>query len=362
MFIGLNFMKRFGFKLLLPAAALLCLASSCKDDDDSSTTKYLSGDGVTFSFKAYVRMKDQITFKPYGAYHPESGEQVYYTCSCSELSIKDTVYLVDGAKKEGDVTFGPYTMPDSTGMFTFTCAAGATGYYGFSSSADVTVVDPEIGVNLTGTGIDPSEVEYIVDSRNTVDIPVAEQVYCYTTIADLDWLRQNMGYYPVGEEKTFGSAYLGCEAVSYMLGRFYNFQEAKTACPTGWRLPTDEEVIAVAKTVTGKTVSVGETIEGAAGAFMADAYFFDEKMWEFWPQVPITNSTALGFIPSGYAQNNGNGVIFSGITSYGGFWTSTEKDGKALYRFMNENIPDILAAYADETTFMANVRCVRNTI
>ena len=121
-------------------------------------------------------------------------------------------------------------------------------------------------------------------------------------------------------------------------------------------------MIAVAKTVTGETVSVGEAIEGAAGAFMADAWFFDEKMWEFWPQVPITNSTGLGFIPSGYAQDNGNGVSFSGITSYGGFWTSTQKDGKALYRFMNENIPDILAAYADEDTFMANVRCVRNSI
>ena len=78
MIIGLNFMKSFGIKLLLPFAAILSLAVSCKDDDESSTTPYLSGNGITFSFKAYVRMKDQITFKPYGAYHPESGEQVYW--------------------------------------------------------------------------------------------------------------------------------------------------------------------------------------------------------------------------------------------------------------------------------------------
>ena len=339
--------------LLLALLVTTVLPTGCKKDDDTDDTPYLNGT-MTFDVPFYARMGQKITIQPYGVSHPEKGKMKVYAYGTNpvKVALPDTVFVTKGKLEEGDVSF-TFTMPDSLSNYTVSCVASADGYYSRSMSAEITVISPELGASIIGNGIDPDDAA-IVDDR-TEEL-TGERTYFYTTISDLDWFRVNLAY--TGS----GRPYLGCEVMSYVMGRYYTYEEALTACPEGWRLPTEEEWIALGKGITGKDTKPGETIEGAAGALMADTYFNGVKMWEFWPEVKITNRTQLAFLPAGYADVSGESPKFLGGNDYAAFWTAT-KDGEdmAFYRYINENKPDIFSGSADTQSLALSVRCVRET-
>ena len=347
-------MKKFCIGSILLAFLLAgVLPTGCKKPDETDDTPYLSG-SMAFDVPFYARQGEKITIKPHGVSHPEGGKlKVYaYGESPVKVALPDTVFVAKGRIERGDLSF-TFTMPDSLDNFTLNCVAAADGYYSRSMSAEVTVISPEIGSSIIGSGIDPDDTS-ILDDRT--EDRTGERTYYYTTIGDLDWFRLNLAY--TGS----GKPYLGCEVMSYVMGRYYTYEEALTACPEGWRLPTDGEWIALGKVMTGKETQPHATIEGAAGALMADAYFNGNKMWEFWPEVKITNRSELAVIPAGFADVSGVSPKFSGGNEYAAFWTA-DKDGedKAFYRYINVNKPDIFSGSADTQSLALSVRCVRET-
>ena len=347
-------MKRFGKLFILALAVGSIAAVSCNNDEDTDTTPYLSG-SVSYDLPSYGRIRDTFTIEPYGAYNPD-GDEIFYYCSCSDLGLADTIRFNKSKIEKGEASF-TFTLPDSLATYVITCGAKADGFYAVTNSTTITSINPVPGGSITNNGIIFTD-DHITDIRNS-SIPTSECQYYYETIGNLIWMKHNMAYYPVGAEKTFGAPYLDSEVMSYIFGRFYTFEEAQSVCPAGWRLPTDEEWRALGRIYTGKDTAWSESIEGAAGSFMADAYFNGDKMWEFWPAVKITNASSLAFIPVGYAIHNDSFVKYIGVQEYAVFWTSsTTSDGKAVYRYINVHQPDIMFGTADKTSFAASVRCV----
>ena len=339
--------------ILLSLLVMGLFPTGCKKPDDTDSTPYLSG-SMTFDIPYYARQGEKLTIRPYGVSHPEGGSMKVYAYGASPVTVAlpDTIIVTKGKIDKGDLSF-TFTMPDSLGNFVLNCVASADGYYSRSMSADVTVISPEIGMSITGSGIDRDDAAIIDDRTSEL---TGERTYYYTTIGDLDWFRNNLAYTELGHP------YLRCEVMSYVMGRYYTYEEALAACPEGWRLPTEEEWIALGKVITGKDTKPGETIEGAAGALMADMYFNGEKMWEFWPAVKITNQTKLAVLPAGYADVSGESPVFSGGNEYAAFWTATpDGEGKAFYRYINVNKPDIFSGSADTKSLAVSVRCVRET-
>jgi uncharacterized protein (TIGR02145 family) len=159
-----------------------------------------------------------------------------------------------------------------------------------------------------------------------------------------------------------------------VLGRYYSYDEAMTACPEGWRLPTDKEWLEMLQTVDSSLTGVEpfNTIPGVASKLMADVRFNGEKAWEYWPAVgEITNETKLSIIPAGYAnlgskdaQGKYSRAKFTGYTKYAAFWTAdlaSEEEGTAFYRYLYCDQPDLLIGKGDRKFFGASVRCVRPT-
>ena len=82
--------------------------------------------------------------------------------------------------------------------------------------------------------------------------------YGWVRIGDLEWMTSNLKYYPEAPyyECTydlFGANY-AVKVRSHLLdidfaadykeyGNFYTWEEARTLCPEGWRLPTDEDCL-----------------------------------------------------------------------------------------------------------------------
>ena len=307
--------------------ALAAFASfSCKKDDETTETKpYLYG--LNFDLPSFSRPGATYTVSPYGVY-TEDGKNLEKITYKWKFNTDDFV----------EIDTFTFTV-NEVGNFTITCQASDPdgNYYANSTSKVIIVVDPALGKTLKSTGIDPDKDEHIFDSRGKA----GESEYYYTHIGELDWFRNNLAWTGAG------LAYDGDDITSFPLGRYYTWDEAMTACPDGWRLPTDEE---------------WATLGTQSGPLMCDAYLNNKKMWEFWPDVKITNSTQLSVIPSGYALPALTEPVFVSIYDYAAFWTATESETDsrmAAYRYMYVKEDLVRSAYGDKNSLALSVRCVR---
>ena len=94
---------------------------------------------------------------------------------------------------------------------------------------------------------------------------------------------------------------------------------------------------------------------------MVDARFLGTRMWEYWPQVKITNKSGFSVLPVGYANDSGSSPKFTGLNSYAMLWTSTsdsEDYGFCRYIYVKQN--DVLVGARDKKSFRASVRCIKD--
>jgi uncharacterized protein (TIGR02145 family) len=324
--------------------ALVLGVASCHKDDDTTTSDYFDGT-LSFSVPSFVRPGESYKLVPSGVTNPSGNGIGYFWLVSDIMSANDTTkYYTDSNKVDSSFTF---VAPTTLGDYTVKCVAFADGYYDSSLSKSVTVVSSE---SITGNGI-TSEDPSIIDNREG-----DETEYFYMTAGNLLWLKQNVSY-----SKT-GVSYENSPAMTKLFGNFYTWEQAKTACPDGWRLPTDAEWVSLAKSVDPtKDFKVGETFSGIGGNLMADIYFNSTKMWEYWPNVKITNSTGFAALPAGYAVISDTDNKFHGVQEYAAFWTADEFNAdQAVYRYINVNQSDVLVGAADKSSFAASVRCVKN--
>lgn len=333
------------FLLLVTLAfASICVFTDCKKDkDDEETLPSLTGT-VEFDLDKYVKPGQLVSLTPRGGVHPE-GDGIGYVWSFEWKSAKDTTkFDTDPASVTGaiDVIF-----PDQTGTFNITLYGYSIGYYSLTSSTTVNVVDDRLNASLSNTGIRATNSKF-VDSRDNL-------TYYTKEIGDLVWMRNNLAY------SESGVPYSNSPAMSYISGNYYTWEEAKTACPEGWRLPTENDWLSLAaEIVPDQNVTSESPWKGAAGSLMVDAYFHGSKMWEYWPEVKITNETGFSAIPAGYAQD-GDKIKFTGVYNYAAFWSADEYNSdNAIYRYINVKSPDVYVSNADKQTFRASVRCVRD--
>jgi|LSQX01.3.fsa_nt_gb uncharacterized protein (TIGR02145 family) len=335
----LNSMKS---RTLFTITALFLAIASCKKDDkkDDTVSASLSGT-LNFTMPTYVSRGSPLSLTPSGVVNPTGSVGYYWTRSWS--SAKDTTKLENGP---GDGTF-TFTAPTEIGPYSVSCVAFAAGYYTASALSTFYVVDPALGKTITGLGINPASDPSFTDVRDGT-------TYFTTTVGDKVWIRSNLTY------SGSGASFEGCPVMDGLFGRYYTWDEASNACPPGWHLPSDAEWAALASAATGATFQAGEAFKGAAGALMANAKFLDERMWEFWPAVNITNKTGMSIIPVGYAIDAEGKVRFKGGNDYAAFWTSDTNETNGVYRYLYVSKPDVLASYGDQVSFRASVRCVKD--
>ena len=315
-------------RFLLYTTLLLAVftAFSCKKDEEETEIKP-SLYGVEFDIPTFARPEDQITLVPSGV----------YTGDGKEIEKIQYKWRING---------GEYSDPmDSfvlknlqVGNYTVSCQASDpdNNYYATSVSKTLIVIDPALGKTLTGTGISTAD-DHIYDARGKA----GESEYYYQHVGDLDWFRNNLAWTGAG------IAYENADVTSFPLGRLYTWDEAMTACPDGWRLPTDEE-----------WASLGTE----AGPLLCDAYLNGKKMWEYWPDVPHTNTLALAVIPAGYVLPAITTPTFKRLYSYAAFWTATVSptDSRlAAYRYIHAEENEVRSTYGEKGSLALSVRCVR---
>ena len=314
-------------RFLLYTTLVLALAAavSCKKDDETTETKpYLYG--LEFDLPTFARPGQSFELVPYGVYYTEGDGVENYTykwkVGTDEYQEMDTFTLWLG-EVGNYIVYCQASDPDGN-------------YYATTCSKAIIVIDPTLGKNWTGSDIAATD-EHITDARDKK----GESEYFFTHIGDLDWFRNNLAWTGAG------IAYENADVTSYPLGRYYTWDEAMTACPEGWRLPTDAE-----------WASLGSV----AGPLLCEAYLNGTKMWEYWPDVTKSNSTNLAVIPAGYALPAISAPTFNRLYEYAAFWTSTvsEEDSRmAAFRYIYVQDNEIRSTYAEKGSLALSVRCVR---
>lgn len=321
-------------------AAFVFAAASCnKDDDATSTSPSLSG--LRFDCPRFVNPGQTVTMTPKGVTEPDGVDVGYYWRVTPTMTHYDTVEVFT------------HVFADTLQTYTVNCYAYASGYVGSSYDREVVVVKAGIDGSLKGRNINATDPKVTVDGID----------YYYEKIGGLDWFRNNLS--KAGQ----GVPYLNSEAMADVLGRYYSYEEALTACPEGWRLPTEEDWMSVAAAVGSPVTEKYSTFENVASKLFADAKFNGAQILQYWPEVgDIANSSKLSLVPCGFSNLgdvNADGVYanaaFDGVFEYAVVWTADKADnGKAYYRYLFHTLPDMLVGEGDVNTFGASVRCVRD--
>ncbi|MFN5208485.1 MAG: fibrobacter succinogenes major paralogous domain-containing protein [Bacteroidota bacterium] len=147
------------------------------------------------------------------------------------------------------------------------------------------------------------------------------------------WMAENLNYTTI-----FGSW------LNSRYGRLYDWETAKTACPVGWHLPTDEEW----KTL--ETQLGGSSIAGGKMKSTGTHYWHS-------PNTAADNSSGFSGLPGGNRYFDG---VFSNIGDYGHWWSSTEfSTNNAWYRSMNYHNGAVNRLNVSKT-YGFSVRCLRD--
>ena len=310
-------------KLSIYLAAVLCLtmAFSCKEDETTEVKSSLSG----------IRLNGGVAYIAKGQTQTYTIDLSSLTTSGDEMpATVGLYYTVNSTKKvtlTEDIKLNPvlsftYTA-DTLGVYNVVCYANAMddSQYAASASSSFQAIDPDKSLRGLFGNLQPGEK------------------YIQTASGGLTWMAQNLG------ETGSGLPYENCEILNSVFGRFYTYEEALTACPAGWRLPTAAE---------------WDALGSDSGKLMANATFLESTLWPYCKEVKITNESGFNAIPTGYIDKTEYYSSNMGMKEYAAFWTADAKDATlAYYRYIFGKNPVVQKGEGSRTSLALSVRCVK---
>ena len=180
---------------------------------------------------------------------------------------------------------------------------------------------------------DPAEVDSTLPVDSTLLVDSRDgQTYRTVRIGDQVWMAENLNYQ--GDFKSY--CYENDDENCEKYGRMYSPDDAKTACPEGWRLPSAQDFVDLENN-TGKDMSALRATDGWESGNGSDLYGFS-------------------LYPAGRYSIIGNTLKFvqMGVAAY--LWTDTESEfGILVFDGLNIGYP----ATSMTSDNYLNVRCVK---
>jgi len=182
------------------------------------------------------------------------------------------------------------------------------------------------------------------------------KTYKTVTLGDQTWLAQNLNY-ETDNSWCYGDDPANCETY----GRLYDWEAAKTACPTGWHLASDEEWSTLIKYLDPKAdPNAGVMESNIAGGMMKTTGTIEDGtgLWRS-PNVGANNSSEFSGLPGGARFDDGS---YNVIAMHAIFWSSTEYDANSVYfRILDYGLEGLYRDNNNITKTMGlSVRCLKD--
>jgi len=242
--------------------------------------------------------------------------------SSSKAVIPDSVALSSDDHEKSSSSKG-----DSGTKAGMTSSSSVTSAGSVTSSSSTTIEDPR--ASYLNPNINYGEM---TDPRDG-------QVYKTVKIGGQVWMAQNLNYddsvkTPSLKENSW--CYNDSSEYCEKYGRLYSWAAAKDVCPTGWHLPSEDELDDLMDSVA-RSASVGKSLQ--------------TKLWN-------SGTDAYGFsaIPAGHRDDSG---WYTGESA--AFWSSTaESKGYAFYMFIFASGNARLGVLSEK--YGASVRCIQGEV
>lgn len=295
----------------------------CKKDDDDTTKPTLSGLELTSNCEAYMGVGCNIEVKA-DISNLVSDDDTFPDAIGLYWSLNGTKR--DTLTLDAKVKNPAYTATiDKAGEYTLICYAFNEDYYSSSASLTFTVLDPSTAI----TGL-----------NGEASTQIGSQYYHTLTAGNKLWMGNNL------YDTATGTNYQDSEILSPLFGKYYSWEEAQTACPSGWHLPSGADF--------------DQCLGSGAGALMANVSFVEKEMWPYWPNVKITNTLDFNAMPVGYRDFTRNSSPEGGFKEYACFWTSDQQDGLGEYRYIFAQNDTVLKGQGSKTSLAMSVRCIQD--
>jgi len=200
------------------------------------------------------------------------------------------------------------------------------------------------GGNTTGV-VDPNTVVKgtFTDDRNS-------QEYKTVKIGGQTWMAQNLNF-ETGNNWCYENSPDSCTKY----GALYDWETAKTVCPTGWKLPDTADWNKLFKAVGGRrdTTRSFPYWVGAGKPLMSTNGWGGER-----GDGNGTDKYGFSALPGGRSQPDGN---FYSIGSFGYWWIDVEysaNNSSALYQEIHSG-DDYVGTYGRDKGYGYSVRCVK---
>jgi len=164
--------------------------------------------------------------------------------------------------------------------------------------------------------------------------------YKTAKIGNQTWMAENLN-----ADESGSLCYDNDPANCQKYGRLYNWEAAKKACPSGWKLPSKAELEVLIKTLGGKETA-GKKLKSKSG----------------WNDNG-TDDFGFSALPSGQLAMGGDEGGFEDIGSFAGWWSATKQEPganafKEAYSLVIDNNNLFIGFYHEESMF--SVRCIQN--
>ena len=156
------------------------------------------------------------------------------------------------------------------------------------------------------------------------------KIYKWVTVGNQTWMAENLNYNATGS-RCYDNSTSNCDKY----GKLYNWTTAKSACPSGWHLPT--------KTEWQTLTSVGAS------------YLKSNNKWNHGGNG--TDDYGFTALPGGYSYSSG--YYFSDIGE-GGYWWSNSEVNSDYAHYINMNNTNYTSWDYDSKSLLFSVRCVRS--
>ncbi|MCD6346649.1 MAG: hypothetical protein J7L96_04435 [Bacteroidales bacterium] len=169
------------------------------------------------------------------------------------------------------------------------------------------------------------------------------------------WMSENLNY----QTDSASWCYNDDPQMCAVYGRLYTLEAALVACPSGWRLPTEEEYLALEEHL-GMDPEDNNLYFKAQDRALTTGGKLKEAGTSHWksPNSDANNSSGFTALPAGYRDLYGGKYQHMGEDAW--FWTSSETSpGYAHVRELYYNLTGIGAFKDKSSRFGLSVRCIK---
>jgi len=243
-----------------------------------------------------------------------------------------------------------------------------------SATSSSSIATRSSSSNLACTAKDNDDNRYCYDGSTMKEYGFVTdedgQDYKTVVIGTQTWMAENLNYNASGS-RCYGegnqvwtdddipiklsNAEIQANCAKY--GRLYDFATAKTACPSGWHLPSDADWNVLMKFINPNCSDNFDHCD-IAGMKLRSANGWNNYVDDDTQKTMSGNGTDnYGFtaLPGGAGDSDG----FLGVGNWGLFWSSSEKNASGVYSRFFSNKVELLSKMEADKGFLLSVRCIK---